>query len=410
MRALLITVGTGETVEDGIAFSINTLNPDAVYCLCTEVSLAKLPLVRERLERPELIKIPPCPVQDPADFDRTYADCANALARAVADGFGPECIAADFTGGTKVMAAALVAAAADGGVQRYIYIDGPRSGPGMRVVSSHEQARVTRAGTLSAVRDIRLARELFDRCQWNAAIALAQQAMAACAIGTLYEQAQAIEMLADCYRSWDRFLHAEAWGKLCAINSQAGKAIGVSLDANRQFLHILGNDEIEPRGDSGHALVADLLNNAARRGEQGEWDDALARLYRATELLAQVRLASRADSIDTSDCRLEQVPDALRDDWRRRPGPDGTFKIGLHDAYRLLAALGDPLGSWYLEDKRTQNALFQRNQSILAHGFKPARNEDAAVLLETLRERLVAAEPRAEGWMRQGALAKLGTG
>ena len=73
MRALLITVGTGETVEDGIAFSINTLNPDAVYRLCTGVSLAKLPLVRERLERPELISDPTVPVRDPADFDRTYA-------------------------------------------------------------------------------------------------------------------------------------------------------------------------------------------------------------------------------------------------------------------------------------------------------------------------------------------------
>lgn len=409
MRALLLSVGTGETVEDGIAFSINTYSPDAVFCLCTEMSREKLPLIRERMNHPESLVDPPCPVCDPADFDRTYSDCVAALERILQQGYKPSEILVDYTGGTKVMAAALVVAAAEAGVERFIYIDGPRGGPGMRVISSQEQARATAAGRLSARRDMRLAKELFIHAQWDAAISLARRAATECAVGPDHAPARALEALAECYRSWDRFLHAEAWQKLCAIGKTDADALGVSLDGNRSFLHMLGKTENEPCGDRGLALVADLLNNAARRGDQGEWDDALARLYRATELLAQVALLSRADPIDTSACRLEQVPESLRDEWRHRLGPDGVLKIGLHDAYRLLAALEDPLGRWYVEDRRTQNALFQRNQSILAHGFKPARDADARELLGVLREQLVALEPRSDGWMKQGAFVKLRT-
>ena len=36
--------------------------------------------------------------------------------------------------------------------------------------------------------------------------------------------------------------------------------------------------------------MADLLNNAQRRIDEGKYDDAVARLYRANELIAQITL------------------------------------------------------------------------------------------------------------------------
>ena len=41
---------------------------------------------------------------------------------------------------------------------------------------------------------------------------------------------------------------------------------------------------------SGYEKVGDLLRNAERRAAQSRFDDAVARLYRALELFAQLRL------------------------------------------------------------------------------------------------------------------------
>ena len=47
------------------------------------------------------------------------------------------------------------------------------------------------------------------------------------------------------------------------------------------------------------------------------------------------------------------------------------IKIGLERDYRLLAALGHPVGVTYLGDSTLQGRLKERNRSILAHGDKP---------------------------------------
>jgi len=47
-------------------------------------------------------------------------------------------------------------------------------------------------------------------------------------------------------------------------------------------------------------LIADILNNARRRMKEGKYDDAMARLYRTVELIAQYRLKMKYE-IDTSD-------------------------------------------------------------------------------------------------------------
>ncbi len=50
--------------------------------------------------------------------------------------------------------------------------------------------------------------------------------------------------------------------------------------------------------------MIDLLRNAERRAARGRYDDAAARLYRALEMLAQMRMGARSPALDSSRLNL----------------------------------------------------------------------------------------------------------
>lgn len=405
MRAMMITVGTGDTVEHGIAFSIDSGNPNLVVLMCTEASEAKVELIREAMRPPGPEELISMRVHDPADFDRTYADCRCALDAIAERGYAPEDIAVDYTGGTKVMAAAAVAAGADHGVARYVYIDGlHREGAGQRVVSSTEQSRVTGAGPMLARRYLLAAVEALNRCQWQAVATLAANASAACATPEVRDGAEALSQLGACYAAWDAFDHAAAWELLRPFEKQWEALLHVDLSGNKAVLGRLGQGTRDPAGDAGPLLLADLLNNASRRLELGLYDDAVARLYRATELMAQIRLARLDPPIPkTSGVPLERVPQPLRDGWAARAGEDGTLMVGLHMACELLAALGDEFGQWFLGNRRLQGAVTARNASILAHDLVPVGEQVARTLYGIVSEKALDIDSRIADLRERGA-------
>ena len=123
----------------------------------------------------------------------------------------------------------------------------------------------------------------------------------------------------------------------------------------------------------GYEIVEDLLLNAERRAATERYDDAIGRLYRALELTAQIRLFVRWQ-ISTADVDLAKVPPGARDRFAAlRSGPDALVKIALHDAWSLLAELGDPEISplYRAHERRLLDALQKRNASLFAHGFCP---------------------------------------
>ena len=46
-------------------------------------------------------------------------------------------------------------------------------------------------------------------------------------------------------------------------------------------------------------MLASIINNSKRRGKENKFDDAVARLYRSFELIAQIRLLEKYN-IDTN--------------------------------------------------------------------------------------------------------------
>jgi hypothetical protein len=62
--------------------------------------------------------------------------------------------------------------------------------------------------------------------------------------------------------------------------------------------------------------MIDLIANARRRAEEGFYDDAVGRLYRTMEMLAQFELLTKYDQ-DTSDIDLSKVAYVLSEEQIR---------------------------------------------------------------------------------------------
>jgi CRISPR-associated protein (TIGR02710 family) len=144
-------------------------------------------------------------------------------------------------------------------------------------------------------------------------------------------------------------------------------------------------------GRTSEDLVADLANNAWRRWREGKYDDAVARLYRLTEMLAQRELKERYD-IKAANVKLDRLPAELHSKLEGyRSERDDKIKIGLAACYWLLAELesrvrpvdgqddgvGSPpgLGAAFAASDRMPGLLEARNRSILAHGLEPVAQE-----------------------------------
>jgi len=94
--------------------------------------------------------------------------------------------------------------------------------------------------------------------------------------------------------------------------------------------------------------VKDLLANSLCRSREGRFDEAVARLYRAIEATAQVRLREGRAIPDTSKVPLQRLLEALARQWAGRAAGGMVF-LGLRDDYVLLLTLDDDLGKVFHE-------------------------------------------------------------
>ena len=147
----------------------------------------------------------------------------------------------------------------------------------------------------------------------------------------------------------------------------------------------------------GWKVVAELLATVVELVYGGRLTEALARLYRATELVAQLRLA-RCYGVVTGDVDVARLEALGVDEGARRrlgitsgeeagaqapAGGRGRVQLGLRKAWELLSELDDPVAKAFLgstegrkDDKWLKDALEVRNQSVLAHGLRATTADD----------------------------------
>lgn len=291
-------------------------------------------------------------------------------------------IVADFTAGTKCMSAAL-ALEARRWPCRFSYVGGARrTKDGMGVVETGAERVVHSANPWEALgyQAVDEFITLFDQRAFAAAADLARRAKETMTAPDRKRELSVLENLASGFDAWDRFDHRGAKQKLtdvlkgandlrATVGADRGNRIMRFTEQHRAYLERLASQNNSPTAEH----VRDLLANAGRRKEEGRIDDGVARLYRAIEAVAQCALAGRHDMPSTERVPVDRLPESLRSRLEPQPRDDGTIKLGLQDAYALLAALGDEVGTKFTNselDDPERSPLTARNRSILAHGFE----------------------------------------
>lgn len=240
--------------------------------------------------------------------------------------------------------------------------------------------------------------EFFSKNQFQAAVTIVNQIEKATSDPQIISRIKPLKNLAKAYDQWDKFQHKKAFQTIRQINME-------ELNGNKRFLgrlihHAEKRDEPEP------FYTADLINNAKRRGtDEKRYDDAVARLYRTIELIAQHKLRKKY-GIATSQVKPEQIPGKLLEKWGIQP-ETGSIKLPLEKSYELLEEKGDELGIKYRDDPKLRDLLSRRNRSILAHNIEPVTEQTYRELLEKTLEYASATAKYLKELLRDSTFIKL---
>ena len=291
-------------------------------------------------------------------------------------------IVADYTGGAKTMSVALAMAGIDYDIPLYVTTSTNREN--LIRVECGEATERARTASITVERKIeQFLPLLLQQYNYSGAIAELKNLLQSAELPT--ESRQRIRELKDCcsgFDAWNRCNHNQAWQllqpymkrqEICDLGIFLKRVMGSRAAIDEKFTTTSGIN------DHGYEIVEDLLLNAERRASQELYDDAAGRLYRALELLAQIRLL-QAYKIKTGDVDIQKLPEFLREKYLDPAisSKDGKIQLPLTKSYVLLSELLDqPLGNLYQQQAaKIQNALPICNYSLLAHGFEPVTKEN----------------------------------
>lgn len=383
MRVLLVSLGTGPSVEHGIAYSLRTHRPDRVVYFATDQSVPTKDkveaLISDLALTSEIVKL-----SDGDDPNEIYRQACDLLNKLGGEGVKlTEDVFVDFTSGTKAMSAGLFAAALAYDVHHLIYVSGRRGSDG-RVISGTERAISFSPSEIFADRLRRQIVTLFNARLFGAALRLIEQGLREIHMPGHRQALEDLRKLCLAYRAWDWFDHPHAAQHFDKIDKDVIARWGEQIGNNKGWVVQIAKGlqtDAPIAGRYSEKLLLDLWLNAERRMEEGHWVDAVARLYRLTELIAQFRLA-RSYGLDTGALDVASLPESVRLEYEQRRDESGRVRLGLKEAYELLAKLNDPLGQSYSE---LQGVLQARNDSIGGHGLLPVTEDNCRKLAERVR-------------------------
>ena len=233
-----------------------------------------------------------------------------------------------------------------------------------------------------------------------------------------YDFASICWQLADFYQKWDLF--NDEYKKDESIVDEFIKIINL-IENNRFLLNLFDSETLDQIKTNKEFLeykindeslnfrliyyLADLLNNADRRRIEGKYDDSVARLYRANELLAQIKLndldlyfdekipeefilsIEKIRKMAKVKGKYENINKFIGDNFRasKRKKKNYEKKFGVpyniygdlslarYKSYDLLKLFDVHVNQFKFDS--LDKSLDDRNKSILAHGLKPINND-----------------------------------
>lgn len=375
---LLCTVGGS---HEPILHAIESVAPEYVCFFCTEgdpqtgqrgsdvqvVGEGKVIKAKPRDEKPTLPNIPTqaqlpegsfeCRAVPADDLDGAVEQMRTAFADLREMRLGARLVA-DYTSGTKTMTAALALAALEFDDVELQLVAGAR--PNLeRTADGTEQARRASVAALRLRRTMSQYLDSWRRFSYDEA-AEGLETIRAPIGAPGAEQLPFAKSMSRALALWDRFDHDGAW-RLIDIYRAKVRSLYPDLVQNLKLLTQDGAKR-EP------ARLFDLWLNAQRRASQGRFDDAVARWYRLLEWTAQWQIRMQL-CLRTKDFPSDRLPKSVGNptDGQR------TINVGLMDAWKIIAAdcTGPCQEFASNEASKLRSHADKRNNSILAHGFRP---------------------------------------
>ena len=342
------------------------------------------------------------------DLNESFIESRHVIRRLKREGYD---IRIDFTGGTKVMGVGLYLAAMSEHC-KYYYVSGKRQDDIGNVISGFEEIeQLEDPYETFAVREFNRGIQFFNSYQFDASLINFKAAYDVLEDDDLKERARLFIDIVKMYNSWDKFNNnliedskitkiklnkflkeniievIDKSENLTSYFNERNPEFYEQLKRNLNFLDKkISNKQSENFKDI-KVYLPDLLNNAQRRIDEGKYDDAVARLYRATELVAQLKLVEH-DFVSTYELEknLSFYVDKSRvesgvnskarrslNHWKYYNDKEIVDTFALKKTYQLLSKL-NMSDAKALSDNFFDNIkedLNKRNTSILAHGLNP---------------------------------------
>jgi CRISPR-associated protein (TIGR02710 family) len=374
-KVLIQTVG-GSPIP--LAKSISEQTPHFIYWIpstTTRPDCDALLAEVKRLVPYATVKI--FPTDNHNDLMHCYRSCLEVLNDIKNLGLDHEDIVADPTGGTKIMSAALILAAAELGLT-VAYVGGEertKDGKGVVINGSEKMYYSAHPYDIIARFDKESFCNNFNAYRFEAAVA---DCIAIKSKGSqnLKRLAGALEKITVGYRDWDLFRYdtcANALGKglddlrrLSVEEPAVTDRLGAFI---RRVAENLDHLQRLPKLGLVWEYVREVTANAVRRGEEGRYDDAVARLYRALEMAGQAEIY-KLHGESTTNFPVHLLDAQTQADVRNKIKKTKTVDLGSYDTFNYLARIGNEVGQKYITKNDEIRAILQnRNDSILAHGI-----------------------------------------
>lgn len=412
MKALILTIG--KATEPSI-IRINKLKPDLVYFIHSIKSKENALFI---IEETEIKNFKFKQLEDHESVDDSFIkslECINELEQ---ENFK---VIGDFTVGTKPMVAGLVMACIEKNCE-YVYLGESSEDSrhdGMGPVKSGQEKTKNQENPYEnyAINEFKSGREFFDKYQFIASFDNFSNAEMKLKFAELKQRSNIFMKIVRFYDSWDKFndslddipLNEFLEGIILKkikntenLRKYFENEIPEFYSQMKKNKTFLDKKITNKTSESISYYLPDLLSNAKRRIDEGKYDDAVARLYRAMELISQIRLnqynlldTSQIDEdktffIDKKKVKSKASKKVLAeiDTWNPKDWKKPNIKFLDFDSgknYRLLNFfskdekydLTDSTCKLVTNYYKINSQVQKRNTSILAHGLKPLNKIEA---------------------------------
>lgn len=338
--------------------------------------------------------------EDPNSMFESYKAARRCVDRAGNSGVSPEDVVVDYTGGTKVMTAALILATI-GHPFHFNYVGGvKRNKNGLGTVLDGYERMFPEMNPWSAFaeEERRQVVTLFNRRRYNAVIEIVDTCYSRDLPEEIHGYFAFVRPLAEGFLFWEQFNHDAAKRKiedgLIGLGTYLKSRPNPDLEAFtsrvrecRDFLKRL-LDETNKLKNLHSVLIDDLLNNARRRMADKRYDDAAARIYRALELYGQI-IFQETVGCSNSSVSLDMVPIEIREEFKGKyfDKHKKVLKLPMSATFDFLRVLRNEVGIRFFErTKEIKNIQSNRNDSILAHGIRPINSNSAESIWKTISD------------------------